>query len=166
MVSSESFCIIYCISDLVSLWCLNFLDLISKAIFCSLFLYRLCCCLLRSSKSLLCSLCTVRISWIPASLSPATQTAVIGESTWYSHQTIVNFHSDVIEWMRLESSGFRYLFSSQSNTIHLIKFKANETMLVADNQLDLLNQTKWVNSSTWVSRLFRWWPLVLARVGS
>lgn len=163
MVSSESCCVICCISDLVSFWCLNFLDLISKAIFCSLFLYRLCCCLLRASKSLLCSRCTVRISWIPVSLSPATQTAAINESTWYSHQTIVNFHSDVIEWMKPDSSGFRYLFSNQSNTIHQIKFEANETLLVADNQLDLLNQAKWVISLTWVSRLFRWWLLVLAR---
>lgn len=77
MLSSESCCVIYSISDLVSFWCLNFLDLISKAIVCSLFLYRLCCCLLRASKSLLCSRCTVRISWIPVSLSPATQTAAI-----------------------------------------------------------------------------------------
>ena len=156
MVSSESCCVIYCISDLVSFWCLNFLDLISKAIFCSLFLYRLCCCLLRASKSLLCSRCTVRISWIPVLLSPVTQTAAIDESTWYSHQTIVNFHSDVIEWKKPESRGFGYLFSNQSNTIHLIKFKVNETLLVADNQLDLLNQAKWVILSTWVSGLFRW----------
>ena len=166
MMSSESYCVICCISDLVSFWCLNFLDLISKAIFCSLFFYRLCCCLLRASKSLLCSHCTVRISWIPVSLSPATQTAAIDGSTWYSDQTIVNFHSDVIEWMKTDSSGFRYLFSNQSNTIHRIKFKANETLLVADNQLDLLNQAKWVISLTWVSRLFHWWPLVLARADS
>ena len=44
--------------------------------------------------------------------------------------------------MEPELSGFRYLFSNQSNTIHLIKFKVNETLLVADNQLDLLNQAK------------------------
>lgn len=166
MVSSESCFVIYSISDLASFWCLNFLDLISKAIFCSLFLYRLCCFLLRASKSLLCSRCTVRISWIPVSLSPATQTAAIDESAWYSHQTIVNFHSDVIKWMKPDSSGLRYLFSNQSNTIHRIKFKANETLLVADNQLDLLNQAKWAISLTWVSRLFRWWPLVLARADS
>lgn len=166
MVSSESCCAIYCISDLVSFWCLNFLNLISNAIFCSLFLYHLCCCLLRSSKSLLCSRCTVRISWIPVSLSPATQTAAIDGSTWYSHQTIVNFHSDVIGWMKPESSGFRYLFSNQSNTIHLIKFKANEMLFVADNKLDLLTQDKWVILSTWVSGLFRWWLLVIARVDS
>lgn len=84
----------------------------SKAIFCSLFLYRLCCCLLPSSIFLLCSRCTVRISWIPVSLSPATQIAAIDGSTWYSHQTIVNFHSVAIEWMKPESSGFRYLFSN------------------------------------------------------
>lgn len=166
MVSPESCCVIYCISDLVSCWCLNFLDLISKAIFCSLFFYRLCCCLLRSSIFLLCSRCTVIISWILVSLSPAPQIAAIDGSTWYSHQTIVNFHSVVIEWKKPESSGFRYLFSNQSNTIHLIKFKANETLLVVDNQLDMLNQAKWVISSTWVSRLFRWWLLVLARVDS
>lgn len=90
----------------------------------------------------------------------------LNESTWCSHQAIVNFHSDVTEWMNAESRGFRYLFSNQSNAIHLIKFKVNETLLVADNQLDLLNQAKWVISSTWVSGLFRWWLSVLARVDS
>lgn len=163
MVSSESCCVIYCISDLVSFWCLNFLNPISKAIFCSLFLYRLCCCLLRSSKSLLCSRCTVRISWIPISLRPATQTAAI---ELINMMQSPNWLWTSTELKKPESSGFKYLFSNQSNTIHLIKFKVNETLLVADNQLDLLNQAKWVISSTWVSGLFRWWPLVLARVDS
>ena len=98
MMSSESCCVICCISDLVSFWCLNFLDLISKAIFCSLFFYRLCCCLLRASKSLLCSRCTVRISWIPVSLNPATQTAAIERInmmqspnwSWTSIQMLLN----------------------------------------------------------------------------
>lgn len=104
MVSSESCCVIYCISDLVSFWCLNFLDPISKAIFCSLFLYRLCCCLLRASKSLLCSRCTVRIFWIPVSLSPATQTAAMTDQHDAVTKLIVNFHwmeEAWIEWLQI-----------------------------------------------------------------